>query len=461
MRSNTKTLLVIDDDEIFCDVVNDYFAGKTVEVLLAHSGTQGIALCSQKKVDVVLLDQKLPDVEGHTLCPSILKHNDQTKIIFITAHPSFESAVKAIRSGAYDYLSKPFELEELNLAVEKAFRTIHLEKAEQIQNYKTDRDSEQTVIVGGNGGLAETMSMVDLAASVESPVLITGETGTGKNILAGAIHYRSSAQRAAFISINCAALPENLIEAELFGYEKGAFTGAVTARKGIFEMAEGGTLLLDEIGEIPLHLQSKLLSVLEEKKIRRLGGESIKPVEVRIIASTSLPLESMIGDSFRKDLYYRLNVVRIHVPPLRERRGDIPELCEYLLRKMAGGNVVRIADSEIAKLKAYDWPGNVRELKNVLERAFILQKDPFLRPSEFLPVRSVNSKNSTDHPEPAEGSLPFSTLPADGLIPLMEMEKNYIRHALGNLSHNYTQTAKSLGISLSTLKRKVKEYGLK
>jgi DNA-binding NtrC family response regulator len=452
MRKSPKTLLVIDDDKIFCEAVKDYFAGRAVEVHVAHSGTEAHTVFSKVNVDVALLDQKLPDVEGYTLCPSILQHNDQTKIIFITAHPSFESAVRAIRSGAYDYLSKPFELEELSLAIEKAFRTINLEKFEQLQNYKTDRDSEQTVIIGGNGGLAETMRMVDLAAAVDSPVLITGETGTGKNVVAGAIHYRSSAQKTAFISINCASLPENLIEAELFGYEKGAFTSAVTARKGIFEMAEGGTLLLDEIGEIPLHLQSKLLSVLEEKKIRRLGGESIKPVDVRIIASTSVPLENVIGSSFRKDLYYRLNVIRIHIPPLRERPGDIPELCNYLLGKMVGGCGVTIPDSEIAALKEYEWPGNVRELKNVLERAFILQKGPVLRLSELLPAAG-------SYPKP-----PLQSSPAphgDGIISLLEMEKTYIKCALDKLSHNYTQTARSLGISLSTLKRKIKEYGLK
>lgn len=449
MRKNTKVLLVIDDDKIFCDAVKDYFSAKTVEVLLAHSGEEGLAICSQKRVDVLLLDQKLPDAEGYTLCPSILKRNDQTKIIFITAHPSFESAVKAIRSGAYDYLSKPFELEELNLAVENAFRTISLERFEQLQDYRVDRESEETVIVGSNGGLAETMRLVEMAASVDSPVLITGETGAGKNVVAKAIHYKGPARKAAFISINCASLPENLMEAELFGYEKGAFTSAVTARKGIFEMAEGGTLFLDEIGEIPLHLQSKLLSVLEEKMVRRLGSESIKPVEVRVIASTSVPLENVIGTSFRKDLYYRLNVIRIHVPPLRERRQDIPELCGYLLKKIAGGAETELLDSEIQKLKEYDWPGNVRELRNVLERAFILQKGPSIHPSELL----VTGNN-------APACDPRRSLTEESLKTLTEVEKSHIKHSLDKLSHNYTQTAKSLGISLSTLKRKVKEYGL-
>jgi DNA-binding NtrC family response regulator len=447
---STKTLLVIDDDKVFCYVLRDHFSRKKIHVLVAHSGTEGLAVCQQDKVDIVLLDQKLPDVEGHTLCPSILEHNDQAKIIFITAHPSFENAVNAIRSGAYDYLSKPFEVEALDLAVERAFRTLNLERIENLQAYKTDLECERTILIGGSGGLGETVKMANLAASVDSPVLITGETGTGKNVVAGAIHYRSPAAREAFVSVNCASLSENLIEAELFGYEKGAFTGAVIARKGIFEMAEGGTLLLDEIGEIPLHLKSKLLSVLEDKKIRRLGGNSFKRVDVRVIASTSVPLESVIGTKFRKDLYYRLNVVRIHIPPLRERRADIPELCRYLLKEIAAGTAATLPEVEIAKLKEYDWPGNVRELRNVLERAFILQKGPVLRPSEILVPKLEGAETS------------FQTILTDRrLATLSEMERNHIKEALDSLSYNYTQTARSLGISLSTLKRKIREYHLK
>ena len=444
----TRTFLVIDDDQVLCHAVRYYFSRKTVEVLTAHTGAEGFAIFSQKKVDVVLLDQKLPDVEGHTLCPSILKQNDQTKIIFITAYPSFDNAVKAIKLGAYDYLSKPFELEQLDLAIEKAFRTIDLETVEQFQKYRSEKESQEAVIIGGDGGLSEIMKLVDLAASTDVPVLVTGETGTGKDLVARAIHYKSPFRRSAFIEINCAALPESLIEAELFGYEKGAFTGAVASKKGIFEMAEGGTLVLNEIGEMPLNLQSKLLSVLEGKKIKRLGGELITPVSFRILAATSVDLEKAVGKSFREDLYYRLSVVRIHMPPLRNRRNDIPELCDYLLKNIARGADVRLSDSEIVKLAEYDWPGNVRELRNILERAFILQKGPSLHPSELLGTRG----NSQIPPQASFSEKGFETLE--------EMEKRYIKHVFDKLSHNYTQTAKVLGISLSTLKRKVKEYGL-
>jgi len=294
-----RMLLVIDDDRVFGEAVRDYLTSDTVEVLLAHKAKDGLTLCSLQKIDVVLLDQQLPDAEGHTLCPLILKYNDQTKIIFDTAYPSFDNAVKAIRSGAYDYLSKPFDLEELALAVKQAFRTLELEQVEQVQDYQRTREREDAVVVPGVG-LADSMQLADIAASTNAPVLITGETGTGKTLVAKAIHYKGPTSNAPFISINCASLPESLIEAELFGYEKGAFTGAISARRGIFEMAEGGTLFLDEIGEIPLHLQAKLLSVIEDKRLRRIGSESLRPVNARIIAATSVKLEDTLGAAFRK-----------------------------------------------------------------------------------------------------------------------------------------------------------------
>jgi DNA-binding NtrC family response regulator len=451
-ESLNKTLLIIDDDRIFCDTIRSYLAKKGLEVFTAHSGGEGIGICSQKKIDVVLLDQKLPDGAGHSFCPSILKHNEETKIIFITAFPSFEGAVKAIRAGAHDYLSKPFDLEEMNLEIERAFRTIELEKVEQINLYRIDKESEEAVLIGSQGGLAEIARLVDLAASsLDAPVLITGETGTGKNVAAKAIHYRSPLGKAPFISINCTTLPENLIEAELFGYEKGAFTGATMSRRGIFEMAEGGTLFLDEIGEMPLHLQSKLLSAIEDKKIKRIGSEAIIPVTVRVIAATCVDLENAIGKTFRKELYYRLSVIRIHIPPLRERSQDIPALCDYFLAKMSRGHEGKISDSEMGNLMRYDWPGNVRELRNILERTLLLQKGFSVKPSEFLLRVSEQSSLKTAP----------RMIPGNKIATLDDMEKNYIRCVLEKLSNNYTQTAKTLGISLSTLKRKINSYDLK
>lgn len=445
-----KTLLVVDDDRIFCQAVQDFFQGNSLEVLVVHEGAQAKKISAQKKIDVILLDQKLPDGEGQALCSTFLKHNEQTKIIFITAYPSFDHAVAAIKAGAYDYLSKPFELEELKLSLERAFRTSDLERVEQLQSYKSDKESEETIIIGRGKMMMEVKRLVNLTASAQAPVLITGETGTGKNVVARAIHYRSPARQAAFISINCAALPENLIEAELFGHEKGAFTGAVALRRGVFEMAEGGTLFLDEIGSMPLPLQSKLLNVLEDKKVKRLGGETQRSVDVRIIVATNTDLEKAVKEGkFRQDLYYRLNVIRIHLPPLRERRQDIPELCDYLIKQINNHPEIKLPEPELAKLMDYPWPGNVRELKNVLERAVILQRGSVLCPSELLGTVKVPGNTREADASPMAGK---------SFLSLEETEKNYIKYALEQFTDNYSRTAKALGISLSTLKRKIKAY---
>jgi len=443
-RKVKKTLLVIDDDRVFGEAVRDYLSSDALEVLLAQKAADGLTLCSLRKVDVVVLDQRLPDGEGYTLGPDILKFNDQTKIIFSTAFPSFENAVKAIRSGAHDYLSKPYDLEELALAVKQALRTLELEQVEQVMVYQRKHEKEDVVIIGGQG-IADVLQLIEIAAFTDSPVLITGETGTGKNVVAKSVHYKSKADKAPFISINCASLPENLIEAELFGYEKGAFTGAVNAKKGLFEMAEGGTLFLDEIGEMPMHIQSKLLSAIEDRAIRRLGGTMTKPVNVRIMAATNHELEHTLGKSFRKDLYYRLSVILIHLPPLRDRRGDIPALCSHLLKTITGRSL-EVPDRDLVQLMKYDWPGNVRELRNILERAVLLQKGEVIEPSELLGERA----------DSAQASSVRETQDEEELLTLEALEYRHIRHVLDRLSSNYTRAAKALGISLSTLKRKLK-----
>jgi two-component system, NtrC family, response regulator AtoC len=446
-----KTLLIIDDEKVFCSTVRDYLESDRLEVLTAHTGADGLAICAGRKIDIVLLDQKLPDGEGHSLAPAILDKNDQSKIIFITAYPSFENAVTAVRLGAHDYLSKPFDLEELKLTIDNTLRTLDLERVEQIQNYAREKDRETAVIVGGSGAFAGVLTLVDMAAEMDGPVLITGETGTGKNLVAKAIHYKSPFAGSAFVSINCAALPENLIEAELFGYEKGAFTGATGAKKGLFEIADGGTVFLDEIGDMPRHLQSKLLSVLEDKTLRRIGSTTVTPVNVRVIAATNAELESALGKTFRKDLYYRLSVVRIHIPPLREHSGDITALCDYLLPKIARGRNVKLAECEVARLGQYDWPGNVRELRNILERALFLQQGSVLEPSLLL-----------ERQEGANG-CPTKTActPGNGLKTIAEWEQQTIRHAVTTFSGNMSKSARALGISLSTLKRKLVEAGVR
>lgn len=447
------TLLVIDDDRIFCDTIGDVFQGENFEVLTAHNRRDGLAACAREKIDVVLLDQKLPDSDGHLLCPDILKYNDDTRIIFATAYPSFDNAVRAIKAGAHDYLSKPFELEELRLAINRSIQFLELERVKHVESYRSSKDKDRNILVGSFGKSLDIGKLIRMAASVDSPVLLTGETGTGKNMVAKAIHYRDAHKSSPFISTNCAAFPETLIEDELFGHEKGAFTDARAARKGLFEIAKGGTLLLDEIGEMPIHLQSKLLGVLDEGLIRRLGGQSTIPVSVRIIAATNANLEERItSNQFRQDLYYRLSVIRIHLPPLRERREDIPELCDFFIKQMAMGKTVAIGDSEIKTLMAYSWPGNIRELRNIIERSLLLH-GCHLRPSELIENRFPGTNNDT--------TPTLTPVVDEQLKSLEQVELEHIQRSLHACSFNLTRCAEVLGISLSTLKRKVKRFGLK
>ena len=448
-----RTLLIIDDEKPFCEALTDYLQREGLTVLSASTGAEGLAACSRQRVDVVLLDQRLPDGEGHALAPAILEHNEQTKIIFITAYPSFENAVKAVRTGAQDYLAKPVDPEELRLAVDNMLRTQSLEQVEQVHAYELEREQARSTIIGCSGGLADVEELITSAARSASPVLITGETGTGKSLVAKSIHFLSDLKREPFVDINCAALPETLIEAELFGYEKGSFTGATSIKKGLFEVADGGTLLLDEIGELPLHLQTKLLHAIESNEVRRIGGTTARKVKVRIIAATNSDLQKNLGRTFRQDLYYRLNVIHIHMPLLRERKQDIPALCVHLLKMIAPGTQFRLPEDEKAKLKAYGWPGNVRELRNVLERAVLMSVDGEIRPSNFL------SQLSGAAAVTAQGPLPVRPVPdSDGDATLASAEERMIREALQQHDGNMTHAAQTLGISRSTLKRRLKEY---
>lgn len=444
-----KTVLIIDDDAFFCRAITAFFEKSSIRVAAAHTGQDGLHWLRNNRAEVVLLDQKLPDGEGLNLCEPLLEARDQVKIIFITAYPSFDHAVQALRNGAYDYLSKPMELEELNLSIQKAFRTVELEHLEQVKKFNDHRESTQNRPVGIDGGLRPIKHLIELASSTLAPVLITGETGTGKNVVAKAIHYFQNEPNRTFVSTNCAALPENLIESELFGYEKGAYTGAETSQKGLFEMADSGTLFLDEIGEIPIHLQSKLLGVLDDGTMKRLGGTTTRQVNVRIIAATNLDLEHAIDHkAFRQDLFYRLSVLQIHLPPLRDRKEDIELLCMHFINNRIPDQQISLSPHELEKLKLYDWPGNVRELKNLIERAIILRKSSTIEPSIFLDSKPIN-QSSDNHP------------PKTDIAPLHEMEKNHIRSALEFFAGNHTRTAKALGIARSTLIRKIDHYRLK
>jgi two-component system, NtrC family, response regulator AtoC len=439
MRSDFR-LLVLDNDLLFCSQLNQHYSRQEVEIFIANSVDVAKAIWSIKNPNVVLLNPLLAD-------EAFLEHiqSDRcTKIISLGISSNGLTEVFA-------HFDKPVDVKQLDQTVQQA---IH-----DVQNQK--KSIPENAIIGSFGN-KEIFNLIDLAASVLSPVLITGETGTGKNLLARIIHLKSALHKSSFVALNCAALPESLMEAELFGHEKGAYTGAVLSKKGILEMANGGTLFLDEITDIPLHLQSKLLNVLEEKTVRRLGSPVVKPLNFRIIASSGNTIENVLGTSFRRDLYYRLNVLRIHLPPLRQRRDDIPELCHYFLKIMNGGKT-EIPDSELTKLIEYDWPGNVRELKNVLERAYVFRRNNVLLPSEILISNQMKSEvwDGKTERRKLDRRKNGNYINGTQMIRLEEMERNHIQATLKDMRGNVTKTAKLLGISLSTMKRKIKEYGLK
>ncbi len=441
-----RSLVIIDDDRGLTASLRDGLARPGLDVLAAGTAREGMALCREHAPEVVLLDEKLPDASGATLCRTILEHHDPCKIIFMTAFPSYDNAVAALRAGAHDYLSKPFELDELLRAVDNALSVVELERIAQLRVRRLQQERADTVFVAESPAMAATLHLARLAAETDAPVLISGETGTGKTLLARFIHYASGRASRDLVSVNCGSLPESLAESELFGHERGAFTGASGARRGIFEMAGEGSVLLDEIGAMPIQLQPKLLTVLEDRAIRRIGGEATRRVDIRLLAATNTDLQQAMAEgSFRRDLFYRLSVMPIHLPPLRERPEDIRPLCRHLLGSV-GGAGAEIADDEIARMEAYPWPGNVRELRNVLERALIVQPDQPLRPSALL---------ARDRGEqPVAG---FAPTPEPETLDAVER-----RHILAAVHHhggNLARTARTLGIALSTLKRKLDRYG--
>ncbi len=448
MGKKAIQLLIIDDDELFLASLSDYLTTKGYKVSSARTGKEGMTVFEREQPALVLLDQKLPDMEGIEVCRKILEMDPRTKVILVTAYATVRCAVDAIKAGAFNYLSKPFELDELLIIMDLAVKNVQMEGKIRVQDYERTRESEEKQLIGSSDEMRRVREQIRLAATTESNVLITGETGVGKNVVAKAIH-DLQAGRENFLMVNCSAIPENLMEAEYFGHEKGVFTGADTRREGIFELADGGTLVLDEIGEIPIRLQSKLLTILEDKCVRRIGGGRNIPVDVRIVATTNQDLAQAIREKrFRQDLYYRLAVVTIQVPPLREHPEDIPEIAEYFARIFCR-KPVRILDPDMKRMIDYPWPGNVRELRNVIERASLLIKGDILKPASLL----VNND-----PDYASADRRYSE--AKGIVPLQELKRQQILTALKACAGNKSRTARTLGISLSTLKRTLAEINI-
>ncbi len=446
MKPNA-TILIIDDDPMISGTLMELLESERYRAIVAGTGKAGRQAFQTHHPSIVLLDQELPDATGIEVCRDILEMDAAVKIIFITAHASVRYAVDAMQTGAFNYLPKPFSLDELMIAVRMAEKSLRLEGRLKVQEYKNKQQRFMAQLVGRSDAVERLRGQIQLAAASDAAVLITGETGVGKNLIAREIHQRQS-RREPFLTINCSAIPENLMESEYFGHEKGAFTGAESRREGIFELADGGTLLMDEIADTPYHLQSKLLSFLEEKQVRRVGGTHSINVDVRIIAATNRDLAAAIRENrFREDLFYRLAVIQIHVPPLRRHPEDIPAIADYFAGSFCGEEV-KIPTAQMQRLAEYHWPGNVRELRNIIERASLLRQNDTIHPADLLGSGPQEVNNVTG----------VEILRPEAILPLEELIQKHIQRALATFNGNKSQAAKSLGLSLSTLKRKIKSF---
>ncbi len=445
-------ILVVDDDPLVRDFLTETFSSSPYEVDTAETGDIAAEKIAECEYDLVFSDIKMPGLNGIELLKKTKKLSPDTMVIIMTAYGTVRNAVEAMKSGAFDYLLKPFGPDEAGLAADRAITHIRLiRENRQLRNVIADKYGRDRMI-GKSPAMRGVHDLIDSVADSRATVLITGESGTGKELVAKAIHYQGNRQEGPFIALNCAALPESLIESELFGHEKGAFTNAVRQKKGHFELADGGTLLLDEISEMPSGLQAKLLRVLQEKEIQRVGSESKLSIDVRVIATSNrhLPAEIEAGN-FREDLYYRLNVIPIHLPPLRERTGDIPALVEHFIRFYNAENnraVAKASDRVLRLFEDYPWPGNIRELENYIERAVVVAQSDTLTPDDF----------------PADLFTAGVHAQADAIksgTTIREMEQALILKTLEDQGGNQTKAADLLGISTRTLRNKLYEYGVK
>jgi DNA-binding NtrC family response regulator len=448
-------ILIIDDEQTQREILTGYLKKKGYHVLSAESGGSGIQLVKQNTVDIVLSDFKMPDRTGLEVLEEVKKINPEISFVIITAYSTVETAVKAMRMGAYDYISKPVDLDELDLMIEKIIENRILKS--EIKNLKSQLMDKHkiTSIISHSPKMEEVLSVASRAAESNASILITGENGTGKEVLAKAIHYISQRKDGPFVAVNIPALSENLLESELFGHEKGSFTGADRMRKGRFEIAAGGTIFLDEIGDIPPSMQVKLLRVLQEREVERVGGTEKISVNVRVISATNRSLERKIKEgTFREDLFYRLNIVTICIPPLRERKEDIVPLIEFFITKYSDQNNkagMEISKEAVDSLLKYNFPGNVRELENIIERAVVLSRSSLITLND-LPMNVKGFREETSS-QPSQDETLNDKIEA--------IEKTMIYDALAKMNGNQTQAGKLLGITERNLRYKMKKYGIK
>lgn len=454
-----EKILVVDDEMLVRTFLAETLRRKNLDVTTAENGTKAISLIKDNVYDMVITDMKMPDVTGIDVLRKVKEVSPGTIVVVITAFGSIENAVEAMRLGAFNYLIKPFSPDTIEAVIEKAREHLSLVEENQYlrQQVSTGGSRSTPQVIGDSFVIKHIMDDVMRVAKSNATVFITGESGTGKEVIAHAIHYNSLRGNKPFIKVNCAAVPDTLIESEFFGHEKGSFTGANAKRLGRFELANGGTLLLDEVTEIPLPLQAKLLRVIQEQEFERVGGTKPVKVDVRIISTSNRDIKQAIADKvLREDLYYRLNVVPIHLPPLRERREDIVPLANYFIQKMCAENhkeMKKLTLEAQKKILDYSWPGNVRELANIIERAVVMDAGKLIAP-EHLYLDSSAPLIQTPAGNSANYSLPVG-------MTLDELEKRMIIETLQAQHNNRTKTAEVLGISIRTLRNKLHEYNYK
>jgi two-component system response regulator HydG len=448
--SRMKKILVVDDDTAHRMMLNAVLSDEGYTIAEANDGTTAVNAVKEEFYDLILMDVRMTEMDGIEALEEIKKISPGIPVLMMTAYPSVPPAVKAMKLGALDYLAKPLDTDELRLRIAKLLG--HHPLKEENQQVKT-RLVDTSGLIGSSEKMQQVFETLALVAPTDTTVLILGESGTGKELIADAIHANSERMDEPLIKVNCAALPETLLESELFGHEKGAFTGAINRRKGRFEVADGGTIFLDEIGELPVSVQVKLLRVLQEQQFEPLGSSKTMTVDVRVIAATNRNLEEEIAQGrFREDLFYRLNVFPIQVPPLRERREDIRLLAEFFLttyNEKHKHQIKGFAPRSIDLFMRYDWKGNIRELENTVERSVILCREDSISPQHLpAPIQALASELGPETPELEAG------------ITLKEMEKQLIISTLKQYDDNRTKTAEALGISRRSLQMKLKEYGI-
>ncbi len=454
MKKKNCSILVVDDDTAHRTMLRTLIGGWGYEITEVDDGGVAIEKVQDQPFDLILMDVRMLKISGIEALGRIKTLNPSIPVIIMTAYSSIESAVTALKSGAYDYLTKPLDFDKLRITIERAMEHALLREENRILKQNIGARFDRRNIIGQSVGMERLLETVAQVAMSEATVLIHGESGTGKELIAGAVHYNSFRKTGPFVKINCAAITETLLESELFGHEKGAFTGADRKKEGKFIQASGGSLFLDEVSEMSLMMQVKLLRVLQEREITRVGGEQVVPIDVRLIVATNKDLMAMISaGQFREDLYYRLNVVNLNLPPLRERREDIPLLAQHFLEKFSELNrklIKGFTPQTMDHLIRYDWPGNVRELMNTVERGVVLCRGDYLDDQVLPMLPPVNGR----------AALPETAGIVSGDISLDAVEKAAILKALEAAGGNKSQTARQLGITRKTLHKKLKEYGV-